>query len=102
MPTFYKDDVDRWVEENGETDATDLAMEHSEAAIKKLASAARAFDKAFQEIRGSFPDAEIYSANDGLTLLLGPSHDKDCRAQQGRAVHIQKWPTMGYISGGDW
>lgn len=103
---FYAADVDKWVEENSEDDATPLAYEHCQKELLDMARHMRAFDKAFKKLQETFPDANMYSGSDGgLELLLGDSHNQDrpkAKAQQQRVVYIKNYPGLPYLSGGGW
>ena len=99
---FYESDVDFWVTENGEHDATALAYEHCQKELQEMCKAMNAFDKAFKKLQQTFPDANMYSGSDGgLDLLLGASHDDATylqQAQQQRVVHIKKmaWDALSF------
>lgn len=102
---LYQEDIDAWLAKSGDADATNLAELHCAKELKELAAAARAFDRAFRKIQQTFPDAEIYSPNDGLILMLGATHDSTGsheKKRQDRRAEIRNWPCMNYISGGDW
>lgn len=104
---FSARDVDLWIASVGASDATELAEMFCQKEVAELAAAFKKIDRAFRSIQKTFPDAVMYSANDGLSLLLGPDHDevlgrpREDTAQQQRIVQIDA-PHLGRISGGDW
>jgi hypothetical protein len=102
---LFQEDVDDYISKNGDCDATELAYLYCDKELKELATAARALERAFMKIAKVFPNANLYSANDGLSLLLGDSHTSigmhDCSEEQ-RIVNVKNWPHLMMISGGDW
>ena len=47
-----------------------------------------------------FPDAEYYTGGGGFNLLLGSSHDENCRPQQ-QVVAVSGNPRL-FVNDGDW
>jgi len=62
-----------------------------------------ALAKLLDEVRESFPDANYYSPNDGMVLLLGDSHTGGAvgNAQQ-ELVAVFSDALCSGLSGGDW
>ncbi|EJB8459106.1 hypothetical protein MW354_000300 [Acinetobacter baumannii] len=67
-----------------------------------------ALAKLLDEVRESFPDANYYSPNDGMVLLLGSSHCSDNNAyinhqnSQQELVAVSSDALCCKLSGGDW
>ncbi len=105
---YNQADVDEWVRDNDEQDATELAYELCGEHIKKFAKAARELDRSFQKIRDTFPDANLFSADTGITLVLGDVHSEItgsrdfAKGQHQRIVFIKNMPGFLYLSGGCW
>jgi hypothetical protein len=99
MKRYTQEDVDRWVEENGETDAYGLLREVLPGYDKKLDRLDKRIAKLLAEIREVFPDAEYYTAGGGFSLVLGCTHEgyKE-QAQQQRTA----WGGSAEIGDGDW
>jgi hypothetical protein len=100
MKRYTQEDVDRWVEENGETDAYGLFREVLPGYDKKLDRLDKRIAKLLSEIRDVFPDAEYYTASGGFSLVLGCTHggyDGE-QAQQQRTA----WGGSAEIGDGDW
>ena len=97
MKRYTQEDVDRWVEENGETDAYGLLREVLPGYDKKLDRLDKRIAKLLAEIREVFPD--YYTAGGGFSLVLGCTHEgyKE-QAQQQRTA----WGGSAEIGDGDW
>lgn len=96
---YTQDDVDRLVE-SGEGDAEELLMRELPGIRRRFQRLDKAIAKLLADVREVFPNAEYYtSGGDGFTLLLGPSHDDNCRPQYQR---IALEGQHAKISGGDW
>ena len=62
-----------------------------------------ALAKLLDEVRESFPDANYYSPNDGMALLLGQSHsDEHGEPPQKELQAIFSHALCAKLSGGDW
>ncbi|ARG16343.1 TPA: hypothetical protein JIZ13_03715 [Acinetobacter nosocomialis] len=62
-----------------------------------------ALEKLLDEVRESFPDANYYSPNDGMALLLGSSHaDEYGEPPQKELEAVFSSALCGKLSGGDW
>lgn len=82
----------------GERDATDLLLEAVPDAAKKFKSATKKLNDLLVEVQKTFPDANYYSANGALGLLLGNSHIKGEAQQDLVALDT----LTADIGGGDW
>lgn len=87
----------------GELDASDLlytANPHVEKTFKDLNLALATL---LDEVRVYFPDANYYSHDGGMALLLGASHSREFNqpAQQ-ELVAVDSGALAGLLSGGDW
>ncbi|QNY13556.1 hypothetical protein IC766_15915 [Acinetobacter seifertii] len=62
-----------------------------------------ALAKLLDEVRESFPDANYYSPNDGMVLLLGSSHaNNHNQSSQQELVAETSHALVCKLSGGDW
>lgn len=62
-----------------------------------------ALAKLLDEVREYFPNAQYYSPNDGMVLLLGNSHaTDDGQPPQQQLVAASSDALDGRLSGGDW
>ncbi|HEM7081246.1 hypothetical protein [Acinetobacter baumannii] len=87
----------------GDVDANDLLNEANPNFEKRFKRLNTALAKLLDEVREYFPDANYYSPNDGMVLLLGSSHaDKDGQPPQQELVAANSDALSGRISGGDW
>ena len=98
---IYQEDVDAWVRENGESDASSLFEEKMPGYSAKLGRLDKRIAKVLREIREVFPDAEFYtSGGDGLALVLGSTHEGINGDAQYQRVG---WDGVyAQICGGDW
>ncbi|MFV5573265.1 hypothetical protein VXQ42_05120 [Acinetobacter baumannii] len=87
----------------GEFDASDLLYTANPNFEKRFKRLNTALAKLLDEVREYFPDANYYSPNDGMVLLLGNSHAKkhDQPAQQ-ELVAATSHALVCKLSGGDW
>ncbi|WP_284084816.1 hypothetical protein [Acinetobacter nosocomialis] len=83
----------------GDVDANDLLHEANPNFEKRFKTLTKGLEKLMKDIRKSFPDAEYYSANDGLLLMLGSSHNDSGLDQQELVAADGGLKTM--LSGGD-
>lgn len=83
----------------GDVDANDLLNQADPNFEKRFKTLTRGLEKLMKDIRKSFPDAEYYSANDGLILMLGNSHGSSGRPQRELEAADGGLGTM--LSGGD-
>ena len=92
-------EVDSWVSENGESDASLLFAEKLPNMRTKLNRLDKRIRDVLKEVQVVFPDAQFYTAGGGFNLLLGDSHDGPrCAAQPQRSV----WGGQAVIGDGDW
>lgn len=96
---YTQDEVDKWVEDNGDYDATHLFNEMLPRHSAKLNRLDKKIRDILSEINEIFPDAQYYTASGGFTLTLGITHEgRDQKAQRQRAA----WGGRASISDGDW
>ena len=98
---YLPEDVDAIVAEGGEYNAEPFFKDLMPAELKKFMSLTNQLSTLIKNIKKTFPEASYYSANDGLNLMLGPTHDgPDTIMQQqrvaGSAIDLHE------LSGGDW
>ena len=97
---FTQEQVDAWVEEEGEFDSYRLL----DKCLPKMRAKLNRLDKriidVLEEVREVFPDAEYYTASGGFTLVLGETHDDSRYAspQNQRSA----WGGSASIGDGDW
>lgn len=83
----------------GDVDANDLLKQVDPNFEKRFKRLTKGLEKLMEDIRKSFPDANYYSANDGMLLMLGDSHsDSGSPQQELVAAH---GGMDGILSGGD-
>jgi hypothetical protein len=99
MKKYTQEDVDRWVEENGEIDAYGLFREVLPGYDKKLDRLDKRIAKLLAEIREVFPDAEYYTASGGFNLVLGCTHEGPGEQEQQQRT---AWGGSAEIGDGDW
>ena len=62
-----------------------------------------ALSKLLDDVRKTFPDANYYSPNDGMVLLLGDSHAGGAKPRaQRQLVAATSHALVCKLSGGDW
>ncbi|MDD9320306.1 hypothetical protein M0O54_09275 [Acinetobacter lactucae] len=87
----------------GELDASDLLYTANPNFEKRFKRLNTALAKLIDEVREYFPDAQYYSPNDGMVLLLGNSHAvDDGQPPQQELVAANSGALNGRLSGGDW
>ncbi|HHP4690920.1 TPA: hypothetical protein ACSBZD_002830 [Acinetobacter baumannii] len=92
----------------GELDASDLLYTANPNFEKRFLRLNTALAKLLDEVREYFPDANYYSPNDGMVLLLGSSHCSDNNAyinhqnSQQELVAVSSDALCCKLSGGDW
>ena len=84
----------------GELDASDLLYTANPNFEKKFEKLTKGLETLMKEVRKYFPDAHYYSANEGICLLLGRSHD-DCGEPQ-QELEAADGGLAGMLNGGDW
>lgn len=93
-------EVDRWISENGENDATLLFRQIMPKHVGKLKKLDFQLKKILDEIREIFPDACFYTASGGFNLILGSTHEGvECKPQRQRTGWNGKHAEIG---DGDW
>jgi hypothetical protein len=101
MKKYTESDVDAWVEENDETNASYLFESMLPKHKAKLNKLDKQLIKVLSEIKEVFPDAQYYTASGGFTLVLGSTHDNTKwgePSQQQRSA----WGGHASIGDGDW
>lgn len=87
----------------GELDASDLLYTANPNFEKRFKRLNTALAKLIDEVREYFPDANYYTPNDAMSLLLGSSHSvEDGQAPQQELVAASSDALSGRLSGGDW
>ena len=87
----------------GELDASDLLYTANPNFEKRFKRLNTALAKLIDEVREYFPNAQYYSPNDGMVLLLGNSHAvEDGQPPQQELVAANSDALGGRLSGGDW
>jgi len=87
----------------GELDASDLLYTANPNFEKRFKRLNTALAKLIDEVREYFPDANYYTPNDGMVLLLGSSHAvDDGQPPQQELVAANNDALNGRLSGGDW
>lgn len=101
MKTYNQEDVDRWVEENGECDAAALFDEMLPKHRAKLNRLDKRIRVVLSEIAEVFPNAQYYTASGGFTLVLGDTHDDSGRNELPQPQR-SAWGGSASIGDGDW
>ncbi|MDW7612078.1 hypothetical protein, partial [Acinetobacter baumannii] len=83
----------------GDVDANDCLNQADPNFEKRFKRLTKGLEKLIKDIRKSFPDANYYSANDGLLLMLGESHSNSGSPQQELVAADGGLKSM--LSGGD-
>ncbi|NQZ05689.1 MAG: hypothetical protein HRT35_00875 [Algicola sp.] len=100
--TFNQSEVDDIVE-SGEQDAESLLLKHCPKHAAMYVRATKKLQEAIKGIKEVFPDASYYSANDGICIILGETHQGQGQdPQRQRAVNLAGVPMLPELSGGDW
>ncbi|MDQ9037668.1 hypothetical protein RFH07_13775 [Acinetobacter seifertii] len=87
----------------GELDASDLLYTANPNFEKRFMRLNTPLSKLLDEVREYFPDANYYSPNDGMVLLLGSSHTGGTAAiSQQELVAVTSHALVCKLSGGDW
>jgi uncharacterized protein (UPF0335 family) len=103
MRKYTQEDVDKWVEDEGEYDAYQLFEEKLPKHKAKLDRLDKRIRDILAEIKEVFPDAQYYTASGGFTLVLGNTHETNASGsnedpQQQRSA----WSGYAQIGDGDW
>lgn len=85
--------------ENGAT-AEELLADAMPTAARRFYRTCATLHKLMEEIQEHFPDANLYSANGTVCLMLGNSHSQRFETQQQELV-AHTAPKLD-IGGGDW
>lgn len=93
-----EDDVLRAIA-NDDVDANDLLNEADPNFEKQFKKLTKGLEKLMKDIRKNFPDANYYSANDGILIMLGESHSASGSPQQELVAADGGLKSM--LSGGD-
>ncbi len=91
-------DVDAWVEDNHEIDASALLDEKLPKMSAKLARLDKRIRDVLAEVQTEFPDAQYYTASGGFHLILGSTHCDRAHPQRQRWA----WGGSAHIGDGDW
>ncbi|ALJ86718.1 hypothetical protein [Acinetobacter baumannii] len=83
----------------GDVNANDLLNEANPNFEKRFKTLTKGLENLMKDIRKSFPDANYYSANDGILLMLGDSHSASGSPQQDLVA--ADGGMDGILSGGD-
>lgn len=87
----------------GKMDANDLLNSIDPNFEKRFKRLNTALSKLLDDVRKTFPDANYYSPNDGMVLLLGNSHTGSTSpVQQRQLVAATSHALICKLSGGDW
>lgn len=87
----------------GDMDANELINSIDPNFEKRFKRLNKALSKLLDEVRKTFPDANYYSPNDGMVLLLGDSHERSTPHKSNRElVAVTSHALVGKLSGGDW
>lgn len=87
----------------GELDASDLLYTANPNFEKRFKRLNTALAKLLDEVREYFPDANYYTPNDAMALLLGSSHSaEDGQPPQQELIAANSDALGGRLSGGDW
>lgn len=84
---------------NDDVDANDLLNQADPKFEKRFKTLTKGLEKLMKDIRKSFPDANYYSANDGILIMLGESHSASGSPQQELVAADGGLKSM--LSGGD-
>lgn len=94
---------------SSEKDANDLLYDLNPKLEKRFEKACKDLAKIVDEVRATYPDANIYVQEDTPLLLLGNSHHDECsttNSQFGRPqtemVAASSLDLVGKIDGGGW
>ncbi len=98
MKKYTKEDVDKWVADNGEYDASGLLNEILPKHRAKLNKLDKRIRVVLSEIQEAFPDACYYTSSGGFNLILGETHEGRGEPQQQRIA----WGGSAQIGDGDW
>jgi len=99
MEQYRAEDVDKWVEENGESDAHFLFNEKLPKHAAKLNRLDKRIRDILSEINEVFPDAQYYTASGGFHLILGATHEGHGEQPQNQR---SAWGGSAAIGDGDW
>ncbi|MDX7901858.1 hypothetical protein SJZ78_02965 [Acinetobacter baumannii] len=83
----------------GDVDANDLLNQANPSFEKQFKKLTKGLEKLMKDIRKSFPDANYYSASDGLIIMLGRSHGDNTEPQ--RDLEAADGGLHGMLGGGD-
>ncbi|HFX6518393.1 TPA: hypothetical protein ACIFEI_002070 [Acinetobacter nosocomialis] len=83
----------------GEFDANDLLNQANPNFEKQFKKLTKGLEKLMKDIRKNFPNAQYYSANDGMILLLGGPHSSSGNPQQD--LEAVDGGLKSVLSGGD-
>lgn len=83
------------------TTAEGLLNDYCPGAITRYRRNITALHKTMQEIRKTFPDAQLYVASGTLCLMIGDSHTHD-RHAEGQLQLVVDADKRINIDGGDW
>lgn len=87
----------------GELDASDLLYTANPNFEKRFKRLNTNLAKLLDEVREYFPDANYYTPNDAMVLLLGSSHAvENGQPPQQELVAANSDALSGRLSGGDW
>jgi len=87
----------------GELDASDLLYTANPNFEKRFKRLNTALAKLLDEVRVYFPDANYYSPNDGMALMLGKSHSDEYGEPPQKELEAVFSPALcAKLSGGDW
>ncbi|MBJ2093857.1 MULTISPECIES: hypothetical protein [Serratia] len=92
------EELKRHIDESGET-AFEVLSEKLPQANRRFDRLAQGLNALLEDVRREFPDANYYSANGTLNLMLTETHDRNGRAQNFGSAIAAARPEIG---GGDW
>lgn len=88
------------VVDEGDVEALDLLLTHCPKAYRKFHDLTKKLHQLNVEIREVFPDAQYYSANGTVNLMLGAPHNFKTQAIQQQLVAATAEGLN--VGGGDW
>lgn len=87
---------------SGEKDAQDLLDEANPRYRRRFQSICRSLSKLMEDIKGDFDDAQYYSANGTVCLMLGSTHTGHELTPQQELIADSINVGILDIGGGDW
>ncbi|WP_293735009.1 hypothetical protein [uncultured Acinetobacter sp.] len=102
MNAIYTEEDALRIIADGDIDANELLNSIDPNFEKRFKRLNTALSKLLDDVRKTFPDAQYYSPNDGMALLLGRSHNGVGGKAQPELTAVYSGALCSILSGGDW